>query len=133
MIMNHLIGPVSDGSNCEEDKFYALLSNINEMLLDYDTPKTDEADESDETEAGCKIELDSDDNVLEVVINNPSVNYEEGMLASIVFDPIPFTENESMMDSTSKICQKLLKRISCDTCKASMQEPEPFDLYDEDV
>lgn len=111
LIINNLIGPVSDGSNCEQDKFFALLSNINEMLLDYD----DKTDETDNNIEHTDIE---------------SIN-EAIMLDTIVFDPLfgeepmNFIENESISNTSSSICRKLMDLTNCDDCRISLQEPLP--------
>lgn len=96
MIMNNLIGPVSKGSNCEEDTFFALLNNINEMFLDFD----DDPQETDET-----VQINN-----EVVQIDVEKENERIMLDTIVFDPLfgdtelNFVESESMSDSANVIC-----------------------------
>ncbi len=113
MIMNNLIGPVSKGSNCEEDRFYALLSNINKMMLEFDD-KTDE------------IDHDQINVAMEMVIEEEN---EINMLDAIVFDPLfgesqlNFVETESISHTTSVICRKLIETTNCDDCQTSLQEP----------
>lgn len=112
MIMNNLIGPVSKGSNCEEDKFFALLSNINKMILDFDN----DSQETDET-----VQINND---VPIDIEN-----EKNMLDTIVFDPLfgetvlDFVECESISNTSSYICQKLMEITTCDDCQLSLQEP----------
>lgn len=110
MIMNNLIGPVSKGSNCEEDKFFALLSNINEMILDFD-------DETDEHE-----QINNDSVQIDVEKEN-----ERNMLDTIVFDPLfgetelNFVESASISNTSSSICRKLIETTACDNCQISLQ------------
>lgn len=111
MIMNNLAGPVSEGANCEEDEFFALLSNINEMLLEFDdcVKNTEETDQAS--------------NVIRINTEN-----EESMLDTIVFDPLfgeaelNFIETESVLNSCSAICRKLLEMIQCVECQITLQE-----------
>lgn len=115
MILNNLSGPVSKGSNCEEDKFFALLSNINKMILDFNE-KTDQNNNND------TMEIDeNEENLLD--------ENEQNMLDMIVFDPLfgdtdlNFVERESISNTTSAICRKLIGTTTCDNCIVSLQEP----------
>lgn len=137
-IMNNLIGPVSEGSNCEPDQFYALLGNINEMLLEYheNACEIDEMSKAVNTEEQKQIHYDSEDNTVLIVtdIANNDVDYEDEMLDLILFDPLfgeelTFIENESITASAGKILQKLMKITTCDDCKLALQEPTEKSTY----
>lgn len=103
MVINNLTCQSSVGSNCEEDKFIPLLSNINEMVLDYQeqTEQTDDDNKENEVD----------------------------MLEAIVFDTLfgekelNFVETESISNQSSVICQKIMQLTNCDDCKSSLQEP----------
>lgn len=120
VIMNNLIGPVSENSNCEEDSFFALLSNINEMLLDYDE-ETERTDKNSDIDNNNNIEQD----------DNQNVNQEDVMLDCIVFDPLfgekefNFIESESISNTSGTICRKLIEITTCEDCEASLQESDP--------
>lgn len=121
--MNNLSGPVSKGSNCEEDRFFALLSNINKMILDFD----DDAQETDE----------NDQIYNDVVQIDVEKENERNMLDTIIFDPLfgetelNFVESESISNSSSAICRKLMDITTCDDCHISLQEPSLQINYNE--
>lgn len=88
------------------------------MLLDY---------EEDTEETGNNIENTDVQNVS-----------EENMLDAIVFDPLfgeqelNFIESESISNTSSSICRKLMEVTSCDDCRVSLQEPN-LQLHELDI
>lgn len=112
MIMNNLIGPVSEGSNCEEDKFFALLSNINKMILDFNDD-SQETDNTDQVAVPIDIEKENEKNMLDTIVFDPLFGQTE----------LNFVESESISNTSSAICRKLMDITTCDDCQLSLQEP----------
>lgn len=123
MIMNNLIGPTSKASNCEEDKFFALLNNINKMLLDF---------------GECTDGTEENGQIIPISIDTTEKENATGMLDTIVFDPLfgetdlSFVDSESILNSSSIICRKLIEMTPCDDCHSTLQET-PIDSVANDI
>lgn len=102
MILNNLSGARPVSTNCEPDSSFALLTDIENLVLEYNATHS-----SDDTET---IEFRKED-LYEDVICDPQSTKPE----------LNFFENESLTFISNEICTKIVNRICCENCQCTLQ------------
>lgn len=99
MIFNNLISAKSISSNCEQDASFALLNNIDDLILQHTNRANTET-----------INAQTNDFYVDVICDPEPTKIE-----------LNFFETESLKYASTVTCSKVVDRNSCENCESTLQ------------
>lgn len=101
MVFNNLSGAVPISTNCEEDSSVALLNNVHDLILEYNSNANTQSNISEFQQNELHDDVVSDTQYTKSELN--------------------FFENESLSYISNLICAKIVKEMYCENCRNILQ------------